>query len=39
MRIPVEVAEKKFVVHLWTLCENVLRRATAPALGVKRSVP
>jgi len=38
-RIPVGVAEKQSVVHLWTLCQNVLRRATAPALGVKRSAP
>ena len=38
-RIPVGVAEKQFVVHLWTLCQNVIRRAMAPALGVKRSAP
>jgi len=36
-RIPVGVAEKQFVVHLWTLCQKVFRRAMAPALGVKRS--
>jgi len=33
----VGVAEKQFVVHLWPLCQKVLRRAMAPALGVKRS--
>jgi len=33
------VAEKQFVVHLWTLCQKVFRRAMAPALGVKRSAP
>ena len=38
-RIPVGVAVKQFVVHLWTLCRNVFRRAMAPALGVKRSDP
>jgi len=38
-RIPVGVAEKQFVVHLWTLCQKVLRRAVAPAPGVKRSAP
>jgi len=38
-RIPVGVAERQFVVHLWTLCRKVLRRAEAPALGVKRSAP
>jgi len=31
------VAEKEFVVHLGTLCQKVLSRAMAPALGVKRS--
>ena len=38
-RIPVGVAEKQFVVHLWTLCQKVLRRAVAPAPGVRRSAP
>jgi len=38
-RIPVGVAERQFVVHLWTLCQNVLRRAMAPALGEKWSAP
>jgi len=38
-RIPVRVAEKQFVVHLWTLCQKVLSRAMDPALGVKRSAP
>jgi len=38
-RIPVGVAEKQFVVHLWTLCQKVSRRAMAPALGVRRSAP
>jgi len=38
-KIPVRVAEKQFVVHLWTLCQKVFRRAMAPALGVKRSDP
>ena len=33
------VAEKQFVVHLWALCQKVLRRAMAPALAVKRSAP
>jgi len=33
------VAEKQFVVHLWTLCQKVLRRAVAPALGLKSSAP
>ena len=33
------MAEKQFVVHLWTLCQKVLRRAVVPALGVKRSAP
>jgi len=33
------VAEKQFVVHLWTLCQKVFRRAMAPALGGKRSAP
>jgi len=35
--IPVGVAEKQFVVHLWTLCQKVLRRSMAPGLCVKRS--
>jgi len=39
VRIPVGVAEKQFVVHLWTFCQKVLRRAIAPALGMKRSAP
>jgi len=38
-RIPVGVAEKQFVVHLWTFCQKVFRRTMAPALGVKRSAP
>jgi len=38
-RIPVGVAEKQFVVHLWTLCQKVFRRAIAPTLRVKRSAP
>jgi len=38
-RIPVGVAEKQFVVHLWTLCQNVFRHAMAPALGERRSAP
>ena len=38
-RMPVGVAEKLFVVHLWTLCQEMLRRAMAPALCVKRSGP
>jgi len=33
--IPVGVAEKQFVVHLLTFCQKVLRRAMAPALGVR----
>jgi len=33
----VGVAENQFVVHLGTLCQTVLRRAMAPALGVKWS--
>jgi len=33
------VSEKQFVVHLWTLCQKVFRRAMVPALGVKRSDP
>jgi len=39
VRIHVGVAEKQFGVHRWTLCQKVLRRAVAPALGVKRSTP
>jgi len=35
----VGVAEKQFVVHLWTVCQNVLRRAMAPTPGVKWSAP
>jgi len=38
-RIQVGVAEKQLVVHLWTLCQKVFRRAMAPALGVKSSAP
>ena len=38
-RVPVEVAEKQFVVHHWTWCQKVFRRTMAPALGVKRSAP
>ena len=38
-RIPVGVAEKQFVVHLWTLRQNVSRRVVVPTLGVKGSVP
>jgi len=38
-RIPVGVAEKQFVVHLWTLCQKVFRRARVPVLGVNRSAP
>ena len=38
-RIPVGVAENQFGVHLWTLCQKVLRRAEVPTLGVKRSAP
>jgi len=38
-RIPVGVAEKQFVVHLWTLCQKVFRRAMAPAPGDRRSAP
>jgi len=38
-RIASSVAEKAFVVHLWTLCLEVLSRAVAPALVVKRSAP
>jgi len=38
-RIPVGVAEKQFVVHLWTLCQKLFRRAMAPTLGVNRSAP
>ena len=37
--IPVGVAEKQFVVHLWTLGQNVSRRVIVPTLGVNRSVP
>jgi len=37
--IPVGVAEKQFVVHLWTFCPNVSRRAVVPTLGVNRSAP
>jgi len=37
--IPVGVAEKQFVVHLWTLHQNVSRRVVVPTLGVNRSAP
>jgi len=37
--IPVGVAEKQFVVHLWTWRQNVSRRAVVPTLGVNRSAP
>jgi len=37
--IPVGVAEKQFVVHLWTLRQNVSRRVVVPTLGVNRSAP
>jgi len=38
-RIPMGVAQKQFVVHLWTLCQKVVSRAIDPVLGVKRSAP
>jgi len=38
-RIPRGVAENQFVVHLWTLCQKVLRWVVVPTLGVKRSPP
>jgi len=38
-KIPVGVAERRFLVYVWTLCQIVLRRAIAPTLGVKRSAP
>src|SRR5712691_7896073 len=38
-RMPVGVAEKQFVDHLWTLCQKVLRRSMVPVLGLKRSAP
>ena len=31
------MAQKQFLVHLWTLCQRVFRRAIAPVLGVKSS--
>jgi len=37
--IPVGVTEKQFVVYLWTLRQNVSRRAVLPTLGVNRSAP
>jgi len=37
--MPVGVAEKQFVVHLWTLCQNVSRRVIVPTLGVNMSAP
>ena len=37
--IPVDVAEKQFVVHLWTLSQKVSRRVVVPTLGVNRSAP
>jgi len=33
------LAEKQFVVHLWTLRQNVSRRVVVPTLGVNRSAP
>jgi len=35
----VGVADKEFVVHVWTLCQKVFKRVMAPALGVKWSAP
>ena len=37
--IPLGVAEKQLVGHLWTLRQNVSRRVVVPTLGVKRSAP
>ena len=37
--IPVGMAEKQFMAHLWTLCQKVLRRVVVPTLGVNRSAP
>jgi len=37
--IPVGVAEKQFVVHLWTLRQKVSRRVVVPTLRVNRSAP
>jgi len=37
--IPVGVAEKQFVVHLWTFRQKVSRRVVVPTLGVNRSAP
>ena len=37
--IPVGVAEKQFVVQLWTLRQNVSRRFVVATLGVNRSAP
>jgi len=37
--IPVGVAEQQFVVHHWTLRENVSRRVVVLTLGVNRSAP
>jgi len=37
--IQVGVAEKQFVVHLWTWCQNVSSRVVVPTLGVNRSEP
>jgi len=37
--IPVGVAEKQFMVHLWTFLQNVSRRFVVPTLGVNRSAP
>jgi len=35
--IPVGMAGKQFVVHLWTFRQNVSRRVAVPTLGVNRS--
>jgi len=37
--ILVGVAEKQFVVHIWTWLQNVSRRAVVPTLGVNKSAP
>jgi len=37
--IPVGVAKKQVVVHLWTLRQKVSRRVVVPTLGVNRSAP
>ena len=38
-RIVVGMSEKQFVVHVWTLRQNVSRRVVVPTLGVNRSAP